>query len=35
VGVGLDIAGVGIYAAKAVSSSHEPVNFFVRLRHRF
>lgn len=34
VGVGLDFAGIGIYAAKAVSTP-EPVNFFVRLRHRF
>jgi hypothetical protein len=34
IGVGLDVAGVGFYAAKAVSSA-EPVNFFVRLRHRF
>jgi hypothetical protein len=34
VGVGLDVAGVGIYGAKAISSS-EPPNFFVRLRHRF
>jgi hypothetical protein len=34
VGVGLDFGGIGVYAAKAVSSP-EPVNFFVRLRHRF
>jgi hypothetical protein len=34
VGVGLDVAGVGIYGAKAVSAA-EPANFFVRLRHRF
>jgi len=33
-GVGLDFAGIGVYAAKAVSRA-EPVNFFVRLRHRF
>jgi hypothetical protein len=33
-GLGLDFAGVGIYAAKAVSAPN-PVNFFVRLRHRF
>jgi outer membrane protein assembly factor BamA len=33
-GIGLDFAGIGIYAAKAVSRP-EPVNFFVRLRHRF
>lgn len=35
VGAGLDIGGIGLYAAKATSASHEPVNFFVRLRHRF
>jgi hypothetical protein len=34
-GVGLDFAGIGIYAAKSVSTPAEPVNFFVRLRHRF
>ncbi|HEX4681508.1 MAG TPA: hypothetical protein VH277_02295 [Gemmatimonadaceae bacterium] len=34
-GVGLDIAGIGLYAAKAVSTWSEPMNFFVRLRHRF
>ena len=33
-GLGLDFAGIGIYAAKAVSRP-EPVTFFVRLRHRF
>ena len=33
-GVGLDFAGIGIYAAKAVSTS-VPATFFVRLRHRF
>ena len=35
VGLGLDIGGIGVYAAKAVSPSNEPVNFFIRLRHRF
>lgn len=35
VGVGLDVAGIGVYAAKALSSTKEPANFFVRLRHRF
>jgi outer membrane protein assembly factor BamA len=35
VGVGLDFAGIGIYAAKSTSTPAEPVNFFVRLRHRF
>jgi hypothetical protein len=33
-GLGLDFAGIGVYAARAVSGS-EPLNFFVRLRHRF
>jgi len=35
VGVGIDVSGVGIYAAKALSRPSEPVKFFVRLRHRF
>lgn len=35
VGLGLDLGGIGIYAAKSVSTPAEPVNFFVRLRHRF
>lgn len=35
IGLGLDIAGIGVYAAKAVAHGSEPVNFFVRLRHRF
>jgi len=34
-GLGLDFGGVGIYVAKALSTSAEPVNFFLRLRHRF
>jgi hypothetical protein len=34
-GLGLDIGGIGIYAAKSVSTPGEPANFFVRLRHRF
>jgi hypothetical protein len=34
-GVGLDVAGIGVYCAKALSSPSEPLNFFVRLRHRF
>jgi len=34
VGVGLDFGGIGVYAAKALSAA-EPVNFFVRLKHRF
>ncbi|MEP6495954.1 MAG: hypothetical protein ABJF01_24955 [bacterium] len=35
IGLGLDFGGIGVYAAKAVSAASEPVNFFVRLRHRF
>jgi hypothetical protein len=35
IGTGLDFGGIGIYGAKAISSSQEPMNFFVRLRHRF
>ena len=35
VGLGLDFGGIGIYAAKAMSTPTEPMNFFVRLRHRF
>jgi len=35
VGVGLDFAGIGVYAAKSTSTPAEPVNFFIRLRHRF
>jgi hypothetical protein len=35
VGVGLDLRLIGFYVAKALSDAHEPVNFFVRLRHRF
>jgi hypothetical protein len=35
IGLGLDFAGIGIYAAKSASAPSEPVNFFVRLRHRF
>ncbi len=35
IGVGLDVAGLGIYSAKALSSMSEPPNFFLRLRHRF
>ncbi|MDQ3996241.1 MAG: hypothetical protein M3303_04405 [Gemmatimonadota bacterium] len=34
-GVGLDLRLIGFYVAKALSDAHEPVNFFVRLRHRF
>ncbi|HVX39099.1 MAG TPA: hypothetical protein VHB25_05930 [Gemmatimonadaceae bacterium] len=34
-GLGIDIDGIGVYAAKSVSTPAEPVNFFLRLRHRF
>jgi hypothetical protein len=34
-GLGLDLAGIGVYAAKSVSTPAEPVNYVVRLRHRF
>ncbi len=34
-GLGLDFGGVGVYIAKALSTSAEPLNYFVRLRHRF
>ena len=34
-GIGLDFSVLGVYAAKAMSSPTEPVNFFVRIRHRF
>ncbi len=35
VGAGLDLGLFGLYVAKAVSSSKEPANFFVRIRDRF
>lgn len=35
IGIGLDVMGLGVYCAKALSAPSEPVNFFVRLRHRF
>ncbi len=34
-GLGIDIDGIGVYAAKSVSTPAEPVNFILRLRHRF
>jgi hypothetical protein len=34
-GIGLDFTVFGVYAAKAMSKPTEPVNFFVRVRHRF
>ncbi|HEX5439098.1 MAG TPA: hypothetical protein VFW98_18235 [Gemmatimonadaceae bacterium] len=35
VGAGIDFDIVGLYLAKAISRPGEPVNFFIRLRHRF
>jgi hypothetical protein len=35
IGAGLDFSGVGIYGAKSMSAPSEPMNFFVRLMHRF
>ena len=35
IGVGLDFDRIGIYAAKALSDPTEPMNLFVRVRHRF
>jgi Omp85 superfamily domain len=35
IGIGIRLDDVGVYAAKALSNSHTPVNFFVRLRPRF
>jgi len=35
VGVGLDLAGIGLYAAKSLTTPTQGVNFFFRLRHRF
>ena len=35
VGAGIDLRLIGFYVAKALSDRDEPLNFFVRLRHRF
>lgn len=35
VGLGLDFGGIGVYAAKALTTPSEPVNFFLRLHRRF
>lgn len=35
VGVGIDISGIGVYVAQSTSRPSEPMNFFIRLRHRF
>jgi hypothetical protein len=34
-GLGVDLGGLGLYAAKAVSDPSESTNFFVRVRRRF
>jgi hypothetical protein len=34
-GLGLDFDVFGVYAAKAMSAPKEPINFFIRIRHRF
>jgi hypothetical protein len=35
IGAGIDLGVVGLFVAKALSDADEPVNFFVRVRHRF
>jgi hypothetical protein len=35
IGGGLDFGEIGIYAAKALSTPEEPLNVFLRVRHRF
>jgi len=35
IGFGLDVAGIGVYAAKSLSTPAQKLNFFFRLRHRF
>jgi hypothetical protein len=35
IGVGVDFGSFGIYVAKATSTSSEPVNVIVRVKHRF
>ena len=35
IGAGLDFDHFGVYVAKALSVPEEPVNVFVRVRHRF
>ena len=35
IGLGLDFDQFGIYTAKALSQPAEPLNVFVRVRHRF
>jgi hypothetical protein len=35
IGAGVDFTVLGLYVAKALSSPKEPMNVFIRLRHRF
>ena len=35
IGAGIDLDRLGVYVAKALSVPKEPVNVFVRVRHRF
>lgn len=35
VGIGLDAEVVGVFVAKSLTDSGNPINFFIRLRHRF
>jgi hypothetical protein len=35
VGLGIDFDLIGVYVAKAMAAPREPINFFVRIRHRF
>jgi len=35
IGFGLDVGGIGVYAAKSLSTPAQKLNFFFRLRHRF
>jgi hypothetical protein len=35
IGFGLDVGGIGVYAAKSLSTPAQSLNFFFRLRHRF
>jgi hypothetical protein len=35
IGVGIDFGDFGAYVAKSLSHGSEPLNFFMRLRHRF
>jgi hypothetical protein len=35
IGAGVDFTFFGLYVAKALSAPQEPMNVFLRLRHRF